>query len=491
LQVSQDALKVRPELRAPANESDPMHIILALWRDNILRAASIGFIPRKSKPNDAGGLDFEETELLEISIVPLPANQDALRLALKAFEDRAGSADPYSTLTLTGALPVNEPIMTGRVILRQVNPTVTVDPALLKEPAMQQSAWVRRAEVESRLGKQTLFAVFRSHHVDVPEDATLLQMDAVFGECTEVPHPDAGKTVAMKDAILVPPLEFAFGFEDTERDAVYVISGREQDDEKMIDSDRGLWSINSLSDVLVRIDGGAQAKAVKWNQAGFGTDVLTQGAIDRARDIVLHSQKRAKAMLTKRGRVLSAKNEGKLREARDELDRAHAHLDDVLKEVEEQPELPREEAAPANLLKGAIPPHESPKADPDAEWDGPGMVAACPAERGALRRMHAWFDEKSDPDAKQSYKFPHHLLDGRVVLRGVNNAKARLAQADIPDEDRAGVERHLNQHQDQFERAAALNEQAEHEGSDSERDLADVLKHLTRELGTIYEEVIP
>jgi HK97 family phage prohead protease len=358
LQVSQDALKVRPELRAPANESDPMHIILALWRDNILRAASIGFIPRKSKPNDAGGLDFEETELLEISIVPLPANQDALRLALKAFEDRAGSADPHSTLTLTGALPANEPIMTGRVILRQVNPTVTVDPALLSEPATEQQA-----------------------------------------------------------------------------------------------------------------------------------------------------------MLAKRGRVLSAKNEGKLREARDELDRAHANLDDVLKEVEEQPELPREEAAPAtntrgqapaHLLKGAIPPHESPKADPDAEWDGPGTVAACPAERGALRRMHAWVDEKSDPDAKQSYKLPHHLLDGRVVLRGVNNAKARLAQADIPDEDQAGVERHLTQHQDQFERAAvlrdlarALNEQADemeqahHEGSDSERDLADVLKHLTRELGTIYEEVIP
>lgn len=85
IQVSGDSFKVKPKLREPASESDPMHIIRALWEANILRAASIGFIPKKGKPNSFGGTDYEEVELLEISIVPLPANQDALRLAVKGL----------------------------------------------------------------------------------------------------------------------------------------------------------------------------------------------------------------------------------------------------------------------------------------------------------------------------------------------------------------------------------------------------------------------
>lgn len=89
INLSADSFRVRPELREPVNESDPMHIISALWNQNILRAASIGFIPKKGKPNEFGGTDFEEIELLEISIVPLPANQDALRLAIKGLSDES------------------------------------------------------------------------------------------------------------------------------------------------------------------------------------------------------------------------------------------------------------------------------------------------------------------------------------------------------------------------------------------------------------------
>jgi len=189
--------------------------------------------------------------------------------------------------------------------------------------------------------------------------------------------------------------------------------------------------------------------------------------------------------VAKRGRVLSAKNEEKIRDARD-------NLDEVLKEVEDQPdESPREEAQddihpiwsvfPA---KGAIASHETPKADPDTAWDGPAVVASLPNDREVLRRVHAWVDEKGDPDAKQSYKFPHHLADGRVVLRGVNNAMARLSQADIPAEDRAGVEAHLNRHQRQFEdeKSPTLLD------ADSERDLADSLQVLVHTLQEVYHE---
>jgi hypothetical protein len=113
---------------------------------------------------------------------------------------------------------------------------------------------------------------------------------------------------------------------------------------------------------------------------------------------------------------------------------------------------------PGIVIKGAIPSHTTPKADPDTAWDAGEVLRECPSERGALRKIHAWVDGDGDPDAKSSYKLPHHLNDGRVVLRGVNNAKARLPQSDIPEGDRAGVEAHLNRHQAQFEKAAALRD---------------------------------
>jgi len=96
--------------------------------------------------------------------------------------------------------------------------------------------------------------------------------------------------------------------------------------------------------------------------------------------------------------------------------------------------------------KGAIPAHSTPK-DEDASWDGPGEVAAMPNEARVLRAKHAWIDPDSDPDAKSSYKFPHHPAGSATAIRAaVNNAKARLSQASIPDGDRAGVMGHLTGH---------------------------------------------
>ena len=105
-----------------------------------------------------------------------------------------------------------------------------------------------------------------------------------------------------------------------------------------------------------------------------------------------------------------------------------------------------EASADPDGTKGAIAPHTTPK-DADATWDGPAEVAAMPATVATLRAKHAWVDPDGDPDAKASYKFPHHPADSTAAIRAaVNNAKARLSQANIPDGDRAGVLRHLNGH---------------------------------------------
>jgi len=86
--------------------------------------------------------------------------------------------------------------------------------------------------------------------------------------------------------------------------------------------------------------------------------------------------------------------------------------------------------------------------DTESDWDGPAEVAEAPNDAKILRYMHAWEDGEGDPEAKSTYKFPHHAAgdDTPANINGVNNALARLPQANIPEADRAGVEAHLRAH---------------------------------------------
>lgn len=117
MQADGSSLRFRPELREPANEADPMHIVRALWEQNLLRAASIGFVPIESRENEFGGRDFLKSELLEISLVPVPANQEAIRLAVKALtgntkdthtEDNNAHSDPAPITDDTQLTPEQE-----------------------------------------------------------------------------------------------------------------------------------------------------------------------------------------------------------------------------------------------------------------------------------------------------------------------------------------------------------------------------------------------
>lgn len=91
LEISPEGIIAEFKLRPPANEHDPQNIIRLLWSGDWVRTASIGFMSIVDKLNDVNGTDYEEWELLEWSIIPVPANQDALRLAAKSFGDKPGS----------------------------------------------------------------------------------------------------------------------------------------------------------------------------------------------------------------------------------------------------------------------------------------------------------------------------------------------------------------------------------------------------------------
>lgn len=86
-------LGVRARFQFPEwNESENADTVRRLWAGGFLNATSIGFIPKKWEPRKTPegealerGYLITEWELLEFSIVPVPANQDALRLAVKAM----------------------------------------------------------------------------------------------------------------------------------------------------------------------------------------------------------------------------------------------------------------------------------------------------------------------------------------------------------------------------------------------------------------------
>lgn len=77
-QVSADSTGVR--IQWAWLENDPFaDRVKNAWEQGIVRAASIGFISKRSTRNQDGGVDHLAWELLEVSLCPVPANPSAVR----------------------------------------------------------------------------------------------------------------------------------------------------------------------------------------------------------------------------------------------------------------------------------------------------------------------------------------------------------------------------------------------------------------------------
>ena len=58
------------------------------WDQDYIKTASIGFAPIDFEENELGGYDYKKWEMLEWSLVPIPMNAEAMRVAKSAgFED--------------------------------------------------------------------------------------------------------------------------------------------------------------------------------------------------------------------------------------------------------------------------------------------------------------------------------------------------------------------------------------------------------------------
>lgn len=158
IEVTDKGITADFELRPAANESDPQNIVRLLWEGGWIKAASIGFIPNASAPNKEGGHDFTASELLEWSLVPIPANQTALavpgKLFSKSLVERAMRAGGVVMKSPDYRLPDESPeACSARKLpeLMDANPGMTEDEAraMAAEICAQDAPAEAEAEAEA------------------------------------------------------------------------------------------------------------------------------------------------------------------------------------------------------------------------------------------------------------------------------------------------------------------------------------------------------
>src|SRR5882724_2212515 len=142
LQVKDGALRGFLEF-APKGTSDRIDEVRALVEADILRAVSVGFRPIESKPisNDSYGEIYMKQELVETSVVAVPANPNALAVAKSL-------GISSETLNVVFAKHGNEITITERSI--DTTKTKTRSRVIIEPPLVHVTKW-REQEIVTPL----------------------------------------------------------------------------------------------------------------------------------------------------------------------------------------------------------------------------------------------------------------------------------------------------------------------------------------------------
>lgn len=328
IEIGEHTIDVDFDLRPAANQSDPQNVVLLLWNGGWINTASIGFNPMEKvedepfiTENEHGGRDFLNWDLLEWSLVPIPANQDALRLAVKAFDgipERSVElpngneivypqvgADPPEIVT-SGHMKIVDDSTANESSIYQPGTTklpgqlvdssatyviksdpdidAIVDLVIQKQEADRAGnenavAWIREIRVSNERGEQSVFAGFHVFSVDIPEDAQKIDFTD-DGELTLIPHPDAGKTLHIKEVSFIPPIQIACATWGD--DAVYATGGQTKGDEEFLNSED--WETLSISGVLLSLP---VQKAFSGKRWGLGLCRMTAKTISAAKRLLI------------------------------------------------------------------------------------------------------------------------------------------------------------------------------------------------------------
>lgn len=92
-----------PKIDEPGPLRDRVEMAWGEIKHGLVRAVSIGFRPISYTPNEKGGLDFNETEIFELSSVSIPANAEAVITAVKSLDHQLmadAGIEPTTTLEI-------------------------------------------------------------------------------------------------------------------------------------------------------------------------------------------------------------------------------------------------------------------------------------------------------------------------------------------------------------------------------------------------------
>lgn len=131
-------LSARFEFRPAANDFDPVHPIRAAWDAGYLKGASVGFIPLEYEPLDENSSEWFgpfrslRQDLLEWSIVPIPADPATLRKNLAEFTRGRCSLD-RAIMSFGSERAVYRGVTVGEPVTLEINTTDEEPPEEVSE----------------------------------------------------------------------------------------------------------------------------------------------------------------------------------------------------------------------------------------------------------------------------------------------------------------------------------------------------------------------
>lgn len=447
-------------------------------KDGYLNTVSVGFQPFEWEELDPdnwfGGLKFVDQDLLELSVVPIPANPEAL-IPLKEF---SATDKRFAPMTEKDAFPQTEDNRFKKMMVQSKEVTAEKVKEVKDSEFVTTLRDIEDFDAESFralpmkkddkdyviiVGKlaETDAYVEQSHRFSKDawseEEVAELAKEAEDVETEEetVDEPETGSESEDKDLEVSETKEEEAEPEMTDDSDFKEMTasqlegmmnevwkdgyeaGDEADDEAD-DEDKGMKP--PADDTKVKSMKVGEAKALM--DRCFSDKKPTEG---KANDDENETIKEARSMVTqieKAGRVLSAKNENKVRQAVELLSSVLSALD-----KQEEEEDPEKDADEATLKTFA---YKDLGTAPDSEsFDAPGEVAK--ADLKDLENMSAY--RSGDAEDKSSFKLIHHKADGKAVWRGVAASMGALMGAkgaNIPEEARKEAYEHLAEHYKEF-----------------------------------------
>lgn len=388
-------------------------------KDGFVNTVSVGFIPTEWEELDPenwfGGLKFLQQELLELSFVPVPANPEAL-VGLRSMAEKDKRFTPME----------EKDFDMGKIKTKE----------LIKE--LQHTKDVKEEKKETKDDTTDMLDAMGEH---------IGSMDKLHQSMKDK-YGDSGKSLGEEETkAMSSDLKTMKGHADAISSQCSDMMGKEEDA-----APEGEKKEESVSTDK------SEEKEEEKEEEEKGEELTPE----QEKEVM---QAMFNTIRTKSGRVLSSKNENKLRQA-------EAILEEVLSAVDKAPEVDDEgttkdgeegkeeekKEVVEEEVKGVIAYSDHGTAPESESWDGPGEMAKA-KEPADWKAMCAWFDS-AKPDDKGSYKLPHHQGDGehKAVWKGVAAAMAALLGArggvDIPDGDRKGVYNHLVKHYKEYDKEA-------------------------------------